>query len=193
MGNLIILVGGIGSGKTTFAKKLNREIVSSDSVRKELYGDESIIFNEEISDMLIKRNNISLDGMGKDEIRLLKERLCEEYVFIVARKRCCMLLEKGCDVVYDSTNFKKKYRTEILQEAKGLYDACEVFVMDVPLEVAIKRNNSRERKEPRSIIEEIFSLMEFPTYSEGFDRIYTVDYNSRMTLVPKFASEQMLE
>ena len=185
MGKLIVLIGGVASGKSTFAKTLGGKIVSSDSVRKTLYGNESIIFNEEISERLVKESGVSLGSMSSEELRQLKQELCEEYVFVVARRECCSLLKEGCDVVYDSTNFKKKYRKQLLLEAEGLYDSCEAFVMDVPLEIAIKRNESRERKEPESIIREIHSQLAFPEYSEGFNKIYSVDSGMEIRLLPK--------
>ncbi len=185
MGRLTVLIGGVGSGKSTFAKKLGGKTVSSDSVRKALYGGESIIFSDEISEMLIQERGISPHGMSSEDFKQLKQDLCEEYVFAVARKECCSLLKEGYDVVYDSTNFKKKYRRQLLLEAGGLYDSCEAYVMDVPVEIAIKRNESRERKEPESIIREIHRQLSFPEYSEGFDRIYTVDFKSEVRLVPK--------
>ena len=42
MNKLYIMCGIPGSGKSTYAKNLNGFIVSSDAVRKELYGDEKI-------------------------------------------------------------------------------------------------------------------------------------------------------
>lgn len=185
MNKLIIIIGGVGSGKSTFAKKLGGKTVSSDSVRKALYGNESVIFNEEISEMLINEKGISPCSMSSEELKQLKHELCEDYVFVVARRKCCDLLKDGYDVVYDSTNFKKKYRSQLLLEAEGLYDECEAFVMDVPLETAILRNASRKRNEPESIVREICSMLEFPEYSEGYDRIFSVDSNSDISLVPK--------
>ena len=40
--NLIIMCGIPASGKSTVAKLFNSNIVSTDSIREELYGDESI-------------------------------------------------------------------------------------------------------------------------------------------------------
>ncbi len=188
MSKLTVLVGGVGSGKTTFSGRLGGVTVSTDRIRKALYGGESVIFNSEISDMLIKEKGISAEGMSAEECRQLKEALCEEYIFILARRECCRLLKEGHDVVYDSANFKKKYRRQIMLEAEGLYDECEAFVMDVPLEIAIRRNESRERTEPESTVREIHSQLSFPEYSEGFDRIYSVDCNSEIKLIPKNGS-----
>lgn len=185
MSKLIILIGGVGSGKSTFAKKLGGKTVSSDSVRKVLYGNESVIFNEEISEMLINEKGISPCTMSSEKLKQLKQELCEDYVFVVARRKCCDLLKNGYDVVYDSTNFKKKYRRQLLLEAEGLYDSCEAFVMDVPVEIAIKRNGLRERKEPESIIRAIYSQIVLPDYSEGFNKIYMVDQKMNIRLVPK--------
>lgn len=43
MANLYIMVGIPGSGKSTYAKQLDGVVCSSDQIRKELYGSESIL------------------------------------------------------------------------------------------------------------------------------------------------------
>lgn len=58
MSTIYMLIGIPGSGKSTFAKYLNGEIVSPDEVRKELYGDISI-----------QGNPVEVFSMVEDKIR----------------------------------------------------------------------------------------------------------------------------
>ncbi len=71
MTKLIILVGIPGSGKSTFAKCLDGEIVSSDAIRKELFGDESCqadnkrvftVFYDRIKKALVEGHDVIADA-----------------------------------------------------------------------------------------------------------------------------------
>lgn len=69
--NTIILIGLPASGKSTYAEKIknnNTIVLSSDSIRKEIYGDESIQGNpKEIFDTLYSRMRLALSE-NKDVI-----------------------------------------------------------------------------------------------------------------------------
>lgn len=185
MGRLIVLVGIPGAGKTTFAKSFEGKIVSTDAVRKRLYGHESTVFSRSIADFLTEQNDISLDGLTPGQIKALQTELCIAYIFQVARKECCDLLAQGETVIYDSTNCLEKYRRQILAEAGGLYEQSEVYFLNVPLLVALERNEHRMRNEPRETIEQIYNTIQPPSYREGFDKIYLVDETNNITLMPR--------
>ena len=169
MGALIVLVGLPGSGKSTYAKKLNGVIVSTDEIRKELYGGESITYSEEIAQQLWKIQGNT--HCTEEEMAVRKQNLCIDYIFEVARQRCCDLLRQGETVIYDSTNHKKKYRTALLTQAKGLYTRAEAHFLNVPLETVLKQNRRRSRQEPDDLILEISEYLVPPTLEEGFDVI----------------------
>lgn len=69
--NTIILIGLPASGKSTYAEKIkndNTVVLSSDSIRKEIYGNESIQGNpKEIFDTLYSRMRSALSE-NKDVI-----------------------------------------------------------------------------------------------------------------------------
>ena len=89
MSKLILLVGLPGSGKSTYAEKLNDYIcVSSDNIRKELYGDENIQGNPQT-------------------------------VFQHMHDRTIQLLKQGRNVVYDTTNVSRKNRRGIIDKCKS--------------------------------------------------------------------------
>lgn len=185
MAKLIILIGAPGAGKTTFAKGFEGKIVSTDSVRKSLYGGESIEYSEEQANFLIKENNISLDRLTKRQITKIKHELCVDYVFKIARKQCCEYLKNGENVIYDSVNFKTKYRKQILEEAQGLFSQCDVYYFDIPLRNLLLRNKSRARVEPKSVIRQIFKAIQAPQYKEGYDNIFRVTVDGNIILIEK--------
>ena len=67
-GEFCVLLGPSGSGKSTYAKKFGFRIISSDDVRKDLYGDQECYYNEKIAQFLIIKNNISTASLSKDAI-----------------------------------------------------------------------------------------------------------------------------
>lgn len=185
MAKLTILVGAPGAGKTTFSYTLDGKRVSTDEIRKEVLGGESIEYSEDVANQLLSASGISLYGFTEEQLTEIKHRACVDYVFYLARKQCRDLLKNGQDVIYDSTNFKKKYRQQILDEAKGSYSQCDVYFFDIPQEALLERNNSRERKEPESVIKQIHSSIEKPTYSEGYENIFIVDRDGNITLMKR--------
>lgn len=101
--NFFMLIGISGSGKSTYAKQLSQEqnaiIVSSDSIRKELWGDENIQGNPlEVFNLVHKRvienlrlgNNIICDATSlsiKDRASLLNKLTninCFKTVIVIA-------------------------------------------------------------------------------------------------------------
>ena len=73
MTKLILLVGVPGSGKTTYAKRLVRETpntthVSSDAIRKELYGDESVQQNPRIVFEVMHKRTIEFLKAGANVV-----------------------------------------------------------------------------------------------------------------------------
>jgi predicted kinase len=140
---LILLVGIPGSGKTTLARKLIEKgytAISADSIREELYGDEG-------------------------------EQGEPQKVFAIFFERLEKILSTGADVVVDNTNLKAQYRQEISERAKPFgYENPQIWVLDIPLNVCLKRNSLRDRKVGDDIVTNMFN--EFnrngrPKNSEG--------------------------
>lgn len=174
MRKLNILIGIPGSGKSTYALTIIGSIVSTDTIRKSLYGDESVLYSEEIAKYLLNKNNYLLSSISENEVALLKNRLCEEYIFQLARIQCKNYLIQNKDVIHDSTNHKLKYRKAIIEECYGSYDSCYAHFLDVSLETALRRNQERQRHESDAVIKRIYSELERPNYEEGFQTIFTI-------------------
>ena len=123
---LYMPIGIPGSGKSTYYKNNFNEdktvLISSDAIRKEVFGDEN-------------------DQEHNSE------------VFELMRKRTIDALKKNKDVYYDATNISSKRRIALFNCSKDIRNAEKVaIVFCTPLEVAIERNNNRERKVPEDVI-----------------------------------------
>ena len=139
--NLIIMCGIPASGKSTVAKYFNSNIVSTDSIRKELYGDEGT------------------QGNGKDVFSLAYSRirnylsLGENVVFDATNIR------------------KRDRKTVIDIGKEYNCDNIIICYCSTSLKIALKRNANRERKVPAPVIERMFNNFEKPSYAEGVNYI----------------------
>lgn len=146
MPELVIMIGLPGSGKTTFAKENypNHTIISSDAMRKELYGDE----NDQ------SHNN---DLFNEIHARIRSELESEHDVVFDAtninRKRRITLLR------------------EYLKNVEFKATAC---VMATSVDRCIRDDKKRERQVGEAVIRRMRSGFNPASYWEGFDRIYYV-------------------
>lgn len=146
MTNFYMLVGLPGSGKSTIAKKMieknpNIKVFSSDSLRKELWGDEnkqgdnSELFNElhtRIKDCLSLGNDCIYDATN-----------------ISAKRRTAFL-----------NNIKS---------IKNVNKVC-IFAL-TSIEKCYKNNKKRERQVPEDVIKNMYLRFDIPQYREGWDKI----------------------
>ena len=183
MKRLICLAGIPGAGKSTFAQGFGLAVVSSDGVRRELYGDQERYYSEETAARLLQERGIPADGMDAAQLRALKEKLCLDYVFEQARGRVRAALAAGESVVYGSTNLMARFRGDVLREACVPHVLRELYYLNTPLETALARNENRCCRIDPAVIRELFELQEPPAYAEGFDRIYEVDESGRARLL----------
>lgn len=152
-----MLVGAARSGKTSWAKrfaeeaeKYNKEayIVSSDSIREELYGDESIQGNP--SEVFELAHNRIMNALRAD------------YDF----------------VVFDATNIKRKNRLSLMKKIKKFDCEKHCLVFAEPYHVLINRNRLARRFVPEEVIWNMIKNFEVPLYSEGYDKITLFNKNT---------------
>lgn len=129
MKRIILMIGVPGSGKTTLARKIAEKgfhYINADGIREELYG------------------NAAEQGDKEQVFKLFFERLDE-------------LMKNGTDVIIDNTNLNPKQRKPILERAEQFgYTDVQLWLMDVPLELCLARNKSRERIVPEDIVSNMF-------------------------------------
>lgn len=156
MCNFIMLIGLPGSGKSTYAKKLEKEgyrIHSSDAIREELTGDANS-----------------------------QEKNAE--VFEILHDRVRKDLKFGQSCVYDATNLTSKRRRAFLKTLNKIVCVKQCILFLIPPEECKKRNMNRDRKVPDKVIDNMLKTFWVPMYYEGWDDIsiigdykYTIPFN----------------
>lgn len=140
----IMMVGLVGSGKSTYAKQLSKEtnavICSSDAIREEYCGDEN----------------------SQDK---------NEEVFKILHSRIKECLRKGVNVIYDATNINSKRRRAFLSELRNIPCIMKCVIMAVPFDNCCEQNKSRDRVVPYEVIERMYKNWNTPYWFEGWDEI----------------------
>ncbi len=162
------LIGTPGSGKSTFAKLLsslgNCEIISTDEIRAELYGDATIQGEWQTIEATVLHRICTAFSLGKSVI-----------YDATNYKRCFRM------------DFLLKVNTQLAQwnlpqpQWLGWY-------LKTPLETCIQWNQQRQRQVPPNIIESMYKLLQdFPPIpGEGFAAVNQIDVNS-----PEFSQHQI--
>ena len=149
---LYILIGVPGSGKSTYAEELYQKsergicLVSSDQLRKSLYGDESC-----------QNDPKRVFGIAH---RVIKNQLSHGFDVIF-------------DATNIYKRDREKIIKEILFEVKREIRFVAIY-FDTPIETCIARQELRERKVPTKVIEKMARQIDKPTFEEGFDIIKTI-------------------
>ena len=154
MNKVIIMVGISGSGKsykTDYLKnKYNAIVLSSDELRKTLYGDETDqTHNEEVFGTLYK-NLRDLLTQGKNVI------VDATNITIKSRRKIIEEIKRT------------KINTEII-----------AYVMTKPIEICIKNDRIRKRHVGKEVIYAQREKFQIPFYEEGIDKIILENYSKR--------------
>ncbi|QIQ63012.1 AAA-ATPase [Streptomyces phage Moab] len=135
---LVINRGIPGSGKSTYARKwvfsgtpLNRRArVNRDDIRKQLYG---VDFGVPIEETVV---TTAEDAMIR------------------------ALLGRGVSVIVDDCNIAQRYITRFTKIAEEFGADVRVNLINVELQVAIERNQGRERFVPVHVIEDMYKRLQ---------------------------------
>ena len=161
---LILMVGNIGSGKTTYIKNLNQEYVtlSIDKMRY-MMGNGDYIFSYQLE-----------EPIWQAELKLFKE-----------------LIKKGINIVIDEINTNKNMRNRYIYNMLALTWECnkyEVTAVVMP-KLSMKESVRRRLKQPhgdstRKNWEMIWKKFDenytAPTLEESFNKIIMLDENYKI-------------
>lgn len=143
----IMSVGIPGSGKSTvmhdIAARLAIPVLSTDGIREEITGNPA---------------DVSHDALIPE---IMDEKAGD-------------ILGAGESVIIDATHTNPEVRRLQIQRCRELGAVAVIgFLIDVPFEIALERNEARERKVPRFVLDNKYAeLVENPvTIEDGFDRL----------------------
>lgn len=169
---LYMPIGLPASGKSTFMKKLeNTVILSGDTLRGELFGDESLQY----TDAFLIEHGYDAENMTHRE----KEIAGQTLVWNMLKDRAIQLLKEGKNVAYDGVNNVPKYRALILVPASGIA-VLHALVFNTDIETCIARDRMRARHAGEKTIRHVAKYMTAPDFSEGFDIIDTINKNGEL-------------
>jgi predicted kinase len=141
MAAVTILCGIPGSGKSTYAKTLEKEGY--------------ICFN---ADNI--RNEFKLTSTKEDNVK----------AFNILYKRANKALSEGKNIILDNTNMSIKDRIRTLNSLRNV-DNIDVVIIARPFEECVKANENKDRKSkncvvPYSAMEKMYKRFEMPTINE---------------------------
>ena len=146
---LYVLVGPSGSGKSTFAREYVRyhhgviNWVSSDNIRKELYGDESIQKDHaKVFDLMFKRT-----------VECLKKN--ESVIYDAT----------------NLSSKRRRHLIRQVRAAVNFHIRVKAMVFNVPFEELIRNDMLRNRTVGEGVIRKQIAQFQVPCYEEGFDEI----------------------
>jgi predicted kinase len=150
----IITIGLPGSGKSTYFKGHPGE-VNRDDIRLDLFGEGEMI------------GYYSHPSLPQREKRVDEKR--DEMISLLSKT--------GADVVISDTNLNPRYRYMLVEQLESIGFEVEYMVFDVPLDVCITRNDSREgwRRVPTNVLAGMLrSLVEAIDYVKTNNKRYTL-------------------
>ena len=149
MAELILMIGLPGSGKSTYVKNKydysrifykNTTILSSDEIRKQLYGDENDQTHNEEVFQYIKDTSVKKLEKG-------------QRVIIDATN----LTRKARQSITDYVDQKLSFYE---------YGFIKFIVVATPYYQCLENNRKRSRQVPENVIKRMYKQFEFPTYTE---------------------------
>lgn len=147
-GYVVLAIGLPGSGKTTWFRRRGVTPLSSDLLRNILFDD-------------------------------VEEQRYQGLVFSTLRSllRARLIAKMPWNYV-DATNLSAHERRQWIKMAKSFGYEVQAVFFDVPLEVCLERNRSRDRSVSEEIMRKMAERLKPPVFEEGFSKITVVRVKS---------------
>jgi len=143
-GYVVLAIGLPGSGKTTWFRRRGVTPLSSDLLRNILFDD-------------------------------VEEQKFQGLVFSTLRSllRARLIAKMPLNYV-DATNLSVHERRQWIKMSKSFGYEVQAVFFDVPLEVCLERNRSRDRSVSEDIMRKMAEKLKAPAFEEGFEKITVV-------------------
>jgi predicted kinase len=147
-GYVVLAIGLPGSGKTTWFRRRGVTPLSSDLLRNILFDD-------------------------------VEEQRYQGLVFSTLRSllRARLIAKMPWNYV-DATNLSAHERRQWIKMAKSFGYEVQAVFFDVPLEVCLERNRSRDRSVSEDVMRKMGEKLKPPVFEEGFSKITVVRVKS---------------
>jgi predicted kinase len=149
---LTLMIGLPGSGKSTLAAQLAQEtpqlVISTDQIREQLFGDESI----------------------QGDWHLIQREVQRQFRQAIG----AILQGKLQGAIYDATNVRRRDRRRFLLQIRAIgFTHITGLWLDTPLALCLERNQNRSRQVPPEVILRMHRQLAGapPSLEEGFDRL----------------------
>lgn len=150
MTSITFLVGLPGSGKSSYAKKLRKA-----------YGENTAIVESDHYRELLYGNS-SIQRNNGDLFELIHSDILKK-------------LAEGINVIFDATNISRKHRMALVQKLSNNV-VKECIIIATSYSRCLERNEQRNRKVPKEVIDRMWKSFQIPTYTEGWD-IIDIEYS----------------
>lgn len=148
------LIGLPGSGKSTFARKLNQQIpnsviISTDEIRARLFGNEAI----------------------QGDWNQIERAAIEQVHLAFAHEQ---------SIIYDATNVKVAWRSAFLNRVNDINAEWIAWWIQTPVEICQQWNLMRSRQVPDNVIEIYAEHLNQtpPTVEEGFVAVREIKFDA---------------
>ncbi|MRX72788.1 AAA family ATPase [Bacillus lacus] len=147
MSTFNMIIGLPGSGKSTFARKLAKN-------------QEAVI--------------LSSDKLREEMLGDINNQASNESIFEELNRRVNEHLANGINVIYDATNTNRKRRKHLINHVIKCDKKIAHYVNE-HYHTVLKRNNERDRKVSREVIDKMYKNMQIPLLNEGWDDVVFVE------------------